>query len=109
MRRAAGTATLHDAAHTMRRAAGPATRHDAAHTMRRAAGPATRHDAASREETEEMLAAEQSFRERYRAALMRLRERAAVLFPPGTFLLWRFFGALREAYAPGDLAGVTRT
>ena len=62
------------------------------------------------EETEAMLAADQTFRERYRAALERLRARAAdVLFPPGTFMLWRFFGALREAYSSGAPPTLTHT
>ena len=62
------------------------------------------------EETEAMEEAEQVFRERYRAALMRLRERlTGVMFPAGTFLLWRFFGAVREAYDPRVLAVLTRT
>lgn len=64
----------------------------------------------SQEETQAMLARDQSFRERYRAALARLRERATTaVFPPGTFMLWRFFGALREVYAPADLSEPTRT
>ena len=64
----------------------------------------------TREETEEMFAAEQSFRERYAAALVRLRQRASdAIFPPGAFMLWRFFGALREVYDPSVLALVTRT
>ena len=64
----------------------------------------------SREETETMIAAAQTFRERYARALAALRRHAAeALFPPGTFLLWRFFGALREAYDPAELAAITRT
>ena len=64
----------------------------------------------SDEETRDMIAAEVAFRERYAAALTRLRRRAAdAVFPAGTFLLWRFFGALREAYEPSELALRTRT
>jgi len=62
------------------------------------------------EETASMRARSQTFRERYAEALARLRQRAAdVLFPPGTFMLWRFFGAARAAYDPVELADLTRT
>ena len=62
------------------------------------------------EETEAMIEADHVFRGRYRAALDRLRQGlSAVLFPPGTFMLWRFFGALREAYTASELAPLTRT
>jgi len=64
----------------------------------------------SPEETEQMIEAREAFRERYAAALQRLRERAeGVSFPPGTFWLWRFYGHLREDFEPEVLSVIVRT
>jgi len=64
----------------------------------------------TREETMQMVAAREVFRERYAEALARLRARSeAVTFPPGTYRVWRFYGVSREDYAPEVLSVITGT
>ena len=63
-----------------------------------------RVDAATRGRIGALLDALLAFRKRHRAALLQMREGLAAIFPPGTWCVWRFYGAQRKTAGTQVLA-----